>query len=147
MTVAAKVSSRCANRSYTSLELERLLPSGVVTSPNYPGKYSDHLRMTDKIQVEQGLVITLQFTDFSTEKNADWMTITDGDGTPLMGMTSGVALPTNISSRTNVVNVLFHTDHSVTRKGWSFSWSAVAPGGSKTSLQIAAGSLFTCIGC
>ena len=124
MTVAAKVSSGYANQYYTSLEL------GVATSPNYPGLYTDKLMITSKIQVEQGLVITLQFTDFSTEKNADWMTITDGDGTALL-KTSGVSLPTNISSRTNVVNVLFTTDHSVTRKGWSFSWNAVTPGGSK----------------
>ena len=122
MAVAAKVGSRCANRSYTSLE--RLFLTGVVTSPNYPEEYPDNLRMTDKIQVEQGLVIIVQFTDFSTEKNADWMTLTDGDGTALMGKTSGVSLPANISSRTNVINVLFQTDHSVTRKGWSFSWSA-----------------------
>ena len=129
--MAAKVRSRCANQSFTSLELEGLLPTGVATSPNYPGKYSDRLRMTDRIQVEEGLVITLQFTDFSTEKNADWMTITDGDGTALMGQTSGVALPTNISSRTNVVNVLINTDSSYTMKGWSFNWNAVASGGSK----------------
>ena len=129
--MATKVSSRCANRTYTSLELERLLLTGVITSPNYPGNYPDRLRMKDKIQVEQGLVIILQFTDFSTEKNADWMTLTDGDGTALMGKTSGVSLPANISSRTNVVNVFFSTDHSVTSKGWSFSWSAVTPGGLK----------------
>ena len=81
--------------------------------------------------MEEGLVITLQFTDFSTEQGADWLTITDGDGTALMAKTSGYSLPTNISSRTNVINVLFTTDHSLTRKGWSFSWNAVTPGGSK----------------
>ena len=92
--------------------------------------------MTDKIQVEQGLVITLQFTDFSTEKNADWMTITDGDGTALMGKTSGTILPTNISSRTNVIKYSFTTDGSVTKRGWSFSWSAMTPGGSPFTLLL-----------
>ena len=75
-------------------------------------------------------MITLQFTDFNTENKRDWVTITDGDGTALL-KTSGVSLPTNISSRTNVVNVLFNTDSSYTMKGWSFNWNAVASGGSK----------------
>ena len=88
--------------------------------------------MTDKIQVEEGLVITLQFTDFSIKTYDDWMTITDGDGTVLMGRTSGYALPNNISSRTNIIKVFFHTGRTDnSKKGWSFNWNAVTPGGSK----------------
>ena len=132
LLVAVRVSSG-------SVQLERSFSAGVVTSPNYPGEYSDHLVMTDKIGVDQGLVIVVQFTDFETEKSRDWLTITDGDGTALMEKTSGAFLPANVSSRSNAIKFYFKTDQSVRKRGWSFSWSAVTPGGSTTSFQIAAG--------
>ena len=92
--------------------------------------------MKDKIGVDQGLVIVVQLTDFETERGRDWLTITDGDGTALMGKTSGTILPTNISSRTNVIKYSFTTDGSVTKRGWSFSWSAMTPGGSPFTLLL-----------
>ena len=119
-----------------SVQLQRSFAAGVVTSPNYPGLYSDRLVMKDKIGVDQGLVIVVQLTDFETERGRDWLTITDGDGTALMGKTSGTILPTNISSRTNVIKFSFTTDGSVTKRGWSFSWSAMTPGGSPFTLLL-----------
>ena len=122
--------------------LQRSFAAGVVTSPNYPEKYSDYLNMRDKIEVDQGLVIVVQFTDFNTENTVDWLTITDGDGTALLRKTSGASLPTNISSRSNVIKTHFVTDRSATRSGWSFSWSAVIPGWTTHSLQISARSVW-----
>ena len=130
------------NWSFSSVELHA--GAGVITSPNYPGQYSNLVRMQDRIQVEQGLAIMLQFTYFQTEKCCDHLTITDEDGTVLMHA-SGNSLPTNISSASNVINILFTTDHSNTLKGWSFSWSAVTAGGPTTTyLQI---TVFTWIDC
>ena len=34
----------------------------------------------------------------------------------------------DITSRSNIVNLVFSTDGSVTKTGWSVSWSAVTPG-------------------
>ena len=138
LLVAVRVSSG-------SVQLQRSFAAGVATSPNYPGLYSNHLNVRDKIEVDQGLVIVVQFTDFNTEKTHDWLTITDGDGTALLRKTSGAraaSLPTNISSRSNVINTHFVTDRSALRSGWSFSWSAVTPGGATHSLQIAARSVW-----
>ena len=77
------------------------LSSGVVSSPNHPGSYPNHLEQTQTIQVKQGMVLSLQFTVFDIEFFADsdyeefqydydvacerdYLTIKDGDGTVLM---------------------------------------------------------------
>ena len=106
--------------------------TGEVTSPNYPNNYPNNVEEREMIQVEQGLVIYLQFTSFDIESHSscayDQLTITDGDGTTLMEKSCGSTLPTNIRSTSNLVTLLFVTDSSVTMTGWSVSWSAVTPG-------------------
>ena len=44
--------------------LQILLATGVVTSPNYPGNYPNSLEKAETIKVEEGLIISLQFTAF-----------------------------------------------------------------------------------
>ena len=110
-----------------SLTLKPLV-KGVVTSPNHPGNYPSLLEQKEKIQVEEGLVIILQFTAFNTANSHDHMRITDGDGTILVGKAYGSGMPTNITSTSNIIDMLFRTDASTTREGWSVSWSAVTPG-------------------
>ena len=100
--------------------------------------------------MEQGLVLSLQFTAFDIEADStcdyDHLTITDGDGTTLMEKSCGstllppygvlvgnnvigTSLPANIISKSNVVRLLFITDQvDKGRSGWSVSWSAVTPG-------------------
>ena len=82
--------------------------------------------------MEQGLIVSLQFTAFSIEAardcRYDGLTITDGDGTILMEKSCGSELPADILSRSNIVDLYFNTDGSVTMSGWSVSWSAVTPG-------------------
>ena len=55
----------------------------------------------------------------------DYIEITDGDGTNLGTFTrnEGDLTRTNIRSNTESVHVLFHTDDSITRRGWSLEWS------------------------
>ena len=107
-----------------------LFSTGVVTSPdhpNHPGVYSHNLKKTQTIKVKQGLLVSLHFTRFTLYDN-DYLSITDGDGTTLMGRTSGYTKPANITSRTNVLKLLFTTNEETTRTGWSVNWSAVTPG-------------------
>ena len=117
----------------------------MVTSPNHPGNYPHNLEKTETIQVEQGLIISLQFDAFRIEYSStcryDHLTITDGDGTTLMekscGSTSdgnvvigsqsiGSSLPPAIKSRSNTIKLVFTTDDWGTNTGWSVSWRAVA---------------------
>ena len=48
----------------------------------------------------------------------------DGDGTALMEKGCGTTLPANITTRSNIVNLMFSTDSSQTMTGWHVIWSA-----------------------
>ena len=71
--------------------------------------------------MEDGMVLTLQFTAFNTESGYDKLTIRDENGKILMGSKSGSGLPPKIESRTNVY-LEFHTDGNQSRSGWSVNW-------------------------
>ena len=93
------------------------------------------------IQVEEGLILSLQFTAFDIESHStcdyDHLTITDGDGTTLMEKSCGNSLPADITSTSNVVNLLFITDYyDGENSGWSVSWSAVTPGDFKNLRDV-----------
>ena len=105
----------------------QLFSTGVITSPNHPGGYPSNLEKTQTIKVVQGLVLSLHFTVFALDLG-DHLSITDGDGTTLMGRTSAYSKPANITSRTNVVKLLFTTNEAHSRTGWSVNWSAVSSG-------------------
>jgi hypothetical protein len=106
--------------------------AGVFTSPNHPGHYPNNFKKTETIQVEQGMVVSLDFTAFNIEYHRtcryDHLTVMDGDGTTLMEKSCGTSLPANIRSRSNIVKLSFGTDGSVTKSGWSVRWTAVASG-------------------
>ena len=53
----------------------------------------------------------------------DYVELTDGDGTLLGHFASRDHIKNNITSNTETVFVLFHTDGSVTERGWSLEWS------------------------
>ena len=100
--------------------------TGVVTSPNHPEGYPPNSQKTQTIKVKEGLVVFLRFTVFALDLG-DYLSITDGDGTTLMGRKKGYSLPANITSRTNIVNLLFTSNEAHARTGWSVTWSAVTP--------------------
>ena len=107
--------------------------SGVAASPNYPANYPHRLGKTEVIEVQEGLVISLRFNAFDIEFHStckyDNLTIIDGvDGSTLMEKSCGNALPSDITSTSNIVKLVFKTDNAGTRSGWSVSWSAVTPG-------------------
>ena len=100
----------------------------MVTSANFPSNYPNNHENTETIRVEEGLVIALKFTAFDIEYHSDCsydhLMIEDGDGTTLMGKKCGDILPADIVSKSNVVQLHFSTDGSVTKSGWSVDWTA-----------------------
>ena len=125
---------------------------GIVTSPNYPNNYPDRLDNTELVQVEQGMILSIEFVAFDIDFdpvlcdlncNCDHLTITDGDGTILMSKTCGSSsngsaifegrligssLPPLIISRSNSISIGFKTGSLGSKSGWSISWKAVLPG-------------------
>ena len=109
-------------------------------SPNFPSHYPNDLHERKTIEVAKGNVINIHFTDFNLESpdEVDYLEITDGDGTLLGhfgaryyvdegqrwdldgGRRKGIS---DLTSVTETVHVLFHTDESVTRTGWRLEWS------------------------
>ena len=100
------------------------------------------MERTETIQVESGKILKLMFTYFSVVWEStcsdDYVKITDGDGTTLMDKSCGYSsddpsdslyiLLGNITSRSNTVEILFHTDDIGAWRGWSLNWVAVTPG-------------------
>ena len=147
---------------------ERLFATGIVTSPNYPENYPNNFRKTETIQVEQGLVLSLQFTAFIIEPHprcGDLLKIADGDGTILMEKSCGPfndgsiliggqsiiydildnssSLPPNITSKSNIVKLMFSSNGFRTFPGWSVNWTAVTPGECQQHVNIAKFSILT----
>ena len=121
-----------------------LKATGVVTSPNHTGNYPYNLDKKQTIEVESGKVLRLEFTHFSVYAcnvktcPCDYVKITDGDRTTLMDKSCGYSsedpsssnhfLPPIITTKSNRVEIFFHTDGSRALAGWSLSWRAVIPG-------------------
>ena len=116
-----------------------LKATGVVTSPNHPDDYPNNLNKTHTIEVESGKILRLEFTSFDVYScsdistcSCDFVKITDGDGTTLMDSCGDSSEDPSSSeyflSRSNRVEIFFHTNAWVRRTGWSLSWSAVTPG-------------------
>ena len=135
------VTNTCLGASYV---IHISFTTGVLASPNYPSNYPNNLEWTSKIEVEEGLLIVLQFTAFDIESHpcsyceCDHLTIKDGDGTTLLEKACGwpsegfiyggrwtSSLPTSIRSRSNMVEIHFKTDGQVTKSGWRVTWSSL----------------------
>jgi len=103
--------------------------SGVLTSPNYPENYQNNLDVVQKVQVPEGNTIWMRFaSDFDIERTIDWVKVTNKDGTDLWLSNSNSNWETRhqrFESNANSVEVHFHTDGSVTGKGWRLEWGMV----------------------
>merc|ERR1712172_367301 len=121
--------------------------SGHLSSPNFPANYPNDIHERKTIEVAKGNVIKIHFTDFELERpdQVDYVDITDGDGSFLgrfgathfvdeelegRGEGSGeertgdLMRISDITSFTETVHVLFHTDPTITRSGWRLEWSS-----------------------
>ena len=130
-TVAARVSG-----GDDILNWRDFVFAGVVTSPNFPGYYPHNLDKTEKIQVESGKILRLEFTQFAIHgypaacDHDDYVKITDGDGITLIDKICGFSgidpsnhdhitkknlyfLPPIITTRSNRVEIFFHTNGGI----------------------------------
>ncbi|XP_028737903.2 CUB and sushi domain-containing protein 1 [Peromyscus leucopus] len=100
--------------------------NGVILSPGFPGSYPNNLDCTWKISLPIGYGAHIQFLNFSTEANHDYLEIQNGPyhSSPMMGQFSGPDLPASLLSTTHETLIRFYSDHSQNRQGFKLSYQA-----------------------
>ncbi|KAM9316697.1 scavenger receptor cysteine-rich domain-containing protein DMBT1-like [Gastrophryne carolinensis] len=104
-------------------------PSGIFSSPLYPGLYPDNAFCTWEIRVLPGHVVDLSFVymdlEYTSSCSYDYVMIYDG--LPLTTLPLGkICSPINstFTSSSNVMGVVFRTDGSVRRTGFQAVYSS-----------------------
>uniref|UniRef100_A0A8C2Z0K3 CUB and Sushi multiple domains 3 n=1 Tax=Cyclopterus lumpus TaxID=8103 RepID=A0A8C2Z0K3_CYCLU len=100
-------------------------PMGTVLSPDYPEGYGNNLNCVWIIISEPGSRIHLAFNDFDLEPPYDFLTIKDGDqsGATILGRYSGAEVPSHLTSNSNVLQLEFQADHSMSGRGFNITYS------------------------
>ncbi|KAF4095682.1 cubilin isoform X1 [Onychostoma macrolepis] len=107
---------------------------GAISSPGYPNNYPSPSRCTWFLEAPVGHTIILTFTYFEVEEHSqctwDSMTIFNGasPGSPVIGQYCGHNSPGTIQSGSNKLAVLFLADHTVSRGGFTATWSTDSSG-------------------
>nr|XP_055205502.1 CUB and sushi domain-containing protein 1 isoform X1 [Gorilla gorilla gorilla] len=99
---------------------------GVILSPGFPGSYPNNLDCTWRISLPIGYGAHIQFLNFSTEANHDFLEIQNGPyhTSPMIGQFSGTDLPAALLSTTHETFIHFYSDHSQNRQGFKLAYQA-----------------------
>ncbi|XP_033033525.1 CUB and sushi domain-containing protein 1 [Trachypithecus francoisi] len=99
---------------------------GVILSPGFPGSYPNNLDCTWRISLPIGYGAHIQFLNFSTEANHDFLEIQNGPyhTSPMIGQFSGMDLPAALLSTTHETLIHFYSDHSQNRQGFKLAYQA-----------------------
>ncbi|XP_077882007.1 CUB and sushi domain-containing protein 2 isoform X5 [Ictidomys tridecemlineatus] len=99
---------------------------GVILSPGFPGNYPSNMDCSWKIALPVGFGAHIQFLNFSTEPNHDFIEIRNGpyETSRMMGRFSGSELPSTLLSTSHETTVYFHSDHSQNRPGFKLEYQA-----------------------
>merc|ERR1712106_632718 len=121
------ITSTTATTTTPSTTITTSTTNGTLQSPNFPNKYPNNHDETFNIEVQTGKTIEIIFETFELEAHSrcsyDWLKIIDGS-TTLLEETCGSNVPSKMISQTNKVEIIFHTDGSVTKRGFKLQWKA-----------------------
>ena len=103
---------------------------------------------------DEGAKINMQFVEFNTETNYDFLTVYDGDETDpgyLVGQFSGSGVPdelVDITSTHSTGALTFHftSDHSITRPGWQANIGCFIPADDDLAATHIAGNFTPSVG-
>ncbi|KAG6445800.1 hypothetical protein O3G_MSEX004120 [Manduca sexta] len=99
--------------------------SGHLESPNYPDDYQPNKLCIWRLSVPQDYQVALRFHSFEVENHDtcsyDKVKVRDGDSmdSPLIGMFCGHKIPPDIRSTSNTLLVIFESDSTVQKAGFS----------------------------
>ncbi|XP_038604804.1 mannan-binding lectin serine protease 1 isoform X1 [Tachyglossus aculeatus] len=103
--------------------------TGVITSPDFPNAYPKSSDCLYRIELEEGFVLSLQFEDsFDIEDHPevscpyDYVKIKAGQKE--FGPFCGEKSPGHIETKSNSIQILFHSDNSGENGGWKLSYTA-----------------------
>lgn len=105
-------------------------PAGTIYDSGGPnGNYVDNENCTFLID-PCGSGLTLSFSQFDLENSWDYLYVYDGTSTaaPLLGAYTGNVLPPTLSSASGSFFIVFSSDVSITRPGFTASWSSTPVG-------------------
>lgn len=114
------------------------------------GNYKNTERPMTLIAPTGATKVTLTFSSFNMEANADHLLIYDGNTTaaPLIGKYTGTSLPPTVSSTGGAMLVEFRSDCSQTFSGWAANWtsngSTTPPPAAVYKLPYPNGVTYTC---
>ncbi|XP_059586327.1 deleted in malignant brain tumors 1 protein [Alligator mississippiensis] len=117
---------------------------GTFSSPFYPGYYLNNMNCVWRIQVSSGRLINLMFTDVQLEGDScqyDYIEVYDTGfyGLTLLGRVCNGSMHT-FTSLSNKLMVQFHSDGSVTRRGFRAEYYSFLEYDNSTSLRLVNGS-------
>uniref|UniRef100_A0A673GR16 CUB and sushi domain-containing protein 3-like n=1 Tax=Sinocyclocheilus rhinocerous TaxID=307959 RepID=A0A673GR16_9TELE len=98
---------------------------GTVLSPDYPEGYGNNLNCVWLIMAEPGSRIHLAFNDFDLEPPYDFLTVRDGElvDAVVLGRFSGAEVPSHLTSNSNILQLEFQADHSMSGRGFNITYS------------------------
>jgi hypothetical protein len=101
-------------------------PSGTITDGSGNSDYTNRANCRWLIQPPGATRIELTFSSFNTESGYDFVKVYDGATTsaPLLGSYSGTTLPPVLRSSGGSLLIVFTSDSSITRAGWSASYTS-----------------------
>ncbi|KAB5530866.1 hypothetical protein PHYPO_G00134270 [Pangasianodon hypophthalmus] len=99
---------------------------GTILSPGFPGNYPSNSDCTWRIYLPVGYGAHMQFLNFSTEANHDFLEIRNGpfDTSTVIGRFSGQDVPASLLTTSHETTVYFHSDHSQNKPGFRFDYQA-----------------------
>uniref|UniRef100_H2ZUU8 CUB and Sushi multiple domains 2 n=1 Tax=Latimeria chalumnae TaxID=7897 RepID=H2ZUU8_LATCH len=97
---------------------------GVILSPGFPGNYPSNMDCTWRISLPVGFGAHIQFLNFSTEPNHDYIEILNGpyETSRMIGRFSGDEMPAGLLSTSHRTSVYFHSDHSENKHGFKLEY-------------------------
>ncbi|XP_048086105.1 CUB and sushi domain-containing protein 1 [Alosa alosa] len=97
---------------------------GTILSPGFPGNYPSNSDCTWRIYLPVGFGAHVQFLNFSTEANHDFLEIRNGpfETSTVIGRFSGEEVPPPLFTTSHETTVYFHSDHSQNRPGFRMDY-------------------------
>lgn len=112
----------CTNESEVITDCD-----GELTDGSNSNNYANNSECSWIIQGPQGSNVRLNFTSFETESCCDFVNIYDGNSanSELLGRFSGTSLPPSIQTSQPNAFILFDTDGSSARAGWTLEYECI----------------------